>query len=314
MMQTTAELCAYYAGLLIIQYVGKERAFQSIRVLAALAVLGQCENTIQTFSLDGQPASGHFKLNFNGVPTAFINWNASLADIQSAVQAVIGVNQIISISGSLSSQTFQIVFNNALDFPLMTVTNNTLEQSDTTPIAITNAGNPDLGPLPLQVQNAFTFGQAVGTQLDTLGKYAGVSRNGFGFTGPISLDDADFTKLIQLATIQNNSGSSLATIQNLLNTFFPGEILVFDYQTMRMSYLISSSVGTQPLVQLFVTEGLLPKPMGVELASVIYAPVITTFFGFRTYDAPQNHSSPFNNYDTYNMAFPWLSYADAVTG
>lgn len=134
--------------------------------------------------------------------------------------------------------------------------------------------------LPDQVQNAFNMdGTAVGVQLDVLGKYAGVSRTGFGLTGqPITLDDDDFFTLIKLAILTNSSGSDLATIQKLLNEFFPGELFVFDHKEMRMSYLIDSDVGSQELIQLFITEGLLPKPMGVQLAAPIYTPDLK-FFG-----------------------------------
>lgn len=169
--------------------------------------------------------------------------------------------------------------------------------------------------LPARVMNAFDLtgaNPATGVQLNIIGKYAGVSRSGFGFSGPITLNDADFLPLIQLAIIRNSEGSSLSDIQKLLNRFFPAEILVFDYANMRMSYLVSSSAGGQSFIQLAVAEGLLPRPMGVALAAVIYAPVITTFFGFRTYSLPAHNSSPFNSYSSYTMNTPWLTYADAV--
>lgn len=139
--------------------------------------------------------------------------------------------------------------------------------------------------LPNLVQNGFNIagssGLAVGVQLDVIGKYNGVTRYGNGFNGqPITLDDSDFVKLIQLATARNFAGSSLENIQALLQIFFAGDILVFDYQNMSMSYLISTTLGSQNLLELFVTEGLLPKPMGVSL-SVGAAPIITNFFGFQ---------------------------------
>ncbi len=169
--------------------------------------------------------------------------------------------------------------------------------------------------LPTQVMNGFNLtgaSPAVGVQLDVLGKYAGVSRNGYGFNGPITLNDADFLTLIQMAIIRNFSGSSLFDIQALIAQFFPGSILVFDYQNMQMSYLISSTVGSQDLVQMFVVQKLLPKPMGVGLANVIYAPIVTTFFGFRTYALAAHNSSPFNTYGSYQTNRPWLSYANAI--
>lgn len=137
-----------------------------------------------------------------------------------------------------------------------------------------------MGQLPLAVQNAFNMdGSAVGVQLDVLGKYAGVTRNGYGLHGqPIALNDSEFFTFIKMAIITNNSGSSLNDIQNLLHQFFPGELLVFDHKEMRMSYLINSTVGSQNLVQLFITEETLPKPMGVQLAAPIYSSSLK-FFG-----------------------------------
>jgi hypothetical protein len=170
--------------------------------------------------------------------------------------------------------------------------------------------------LPLAVQSAFNvIGEtATGVQLDVVGKYQGVERTGRGFTGAITLSDTDFLSLIQMASVVNNADSSLSTIQTLLNQFFPGGVIrVFDNTNMQLSYLISTDVGSQDLIQLFVTEGLLPKPMGVGLSTVIYAETITTFFGFRTYLLPALNVTPFNSYDDYETGRPWLSYSDAIT-
>lgn len=171
--------------------------------------------------------------------------------------------------------------------------------------------------LPLQVQDAFNLSGddlAVGDQLDILGKYAGVSRSGYGFEGqPITLDDDDFLALIRFAIIKNTAGSSLYEIQALLAQFFEaGQIYVFDYQNMFMSYMISSAIGSQDFLQMVVTTDLLPVPMAVGCPIIIYAPVIDSFFGFGTYEVPAFNNSPFNDYDDYQMDWPWLSYQDAV--
>lgn len=172
--------------------------------------------------------------------------------------------------------------------------------------------------LPTQVMNAFNLmgaDPAEGVQLDVLGKYAGVGRTGNGFNGPITLSDSDYLSLIRMAIVQNNSGSSLADIQNLLNGFFPNQILAFDYANMRMSYLVNSSIGSVDLMQLFINNNLLPKPMGVQLAVVIYSPVIDTYFGFCQYELPVNNFvSPFNTYEDYHEDYPWISYTDAFNG
>lgn len=161
--------------------------------------------------------------------------------------------------------------------------------------------------LPVQVMNAYDLMGAItaeGVQLDVLGKYAGVVRTG----GGITLDDSNFLSLIRMAIARNNSGSSLADIQNILNNFFPGSVLAFDYQNMHMSYLISSSIGNQDLIKLFVSEGLLPKPMGVAISVIIYAPIISMFFGFSTVEVPINpFATPYNDATDYHTDWPWMS-------
>ncbi len=171
--------------------------------------------------------------------------------------------------------------------------------------------------LPVTVQNAFCVGNqtiagtvypgAVGDQLDVLGKYANVTRSGYDLNGnPIILGDLDYTSLIKIAIITNSAGSSLATIQQLLNMYFPGQIFAYDGADMQMSYLITAAVGGQDLVQLFITKNLLPKPMGVELASIVYI-ISISLFGFQTYVNPAPDYNPATTY-----AFGALSFADGI--
>lgn len=307
---TTQELVNYYANLLILQYVGKPKAYATIQTLITPVLMPQ--TTVQTLSFSPAPTSGAFVLNFELSPTASINWNDSASTIQGKVRAVSGLGSVV-VTGSIASGLTITFTGVAPVAPLLTVSSNTLVSSGS---AVSVTSNETDVALPLAVQNAFNLigdDIAEGVQLDVLGKYAGVTRNGYGFNGdPITLDDSDFLSLIQFAIIKNTSGSSLATIQQLLFQFFPDEILVFDYKNMQMSYLVSSSIGSQNLVQLLVNQGLLPKPMAVALAIVIYAPVINTFFGFRTYELPAFNASPFNSYSNYNLNYPWLSYSNAI--
>lgn len=105
--------------------------------------------------------------------------------------------------------------------------------------------------LPLLIQDAFNVDNAVGVQLDVIGKYAGVQRNALTFTGSITLDDDDFRLLIRLAISRNSAGSSLADIQNLINTYFAGQMFVFDHLGMRMSFYVDSDFGSLELMQVF---------------------------------------------------------------
>lgn len=163
--------------------------------------------------------------------------------------------------------------------------------------------------LPVAVQDAFEIGTAVGDQLDIIGKYVGVSRSGYGVNNqPISLDDDDYTQLIKLIIIKNNSGSSLATIQSLLSANFPGQIFVTDPQTMSLNYVLIETLGTSDLLELIVTGGYLPAPMGVGISATIVPDHPNPFFGFRTYAAPDTTVVGFNNYVSYQLTWPWFSY------
>lgn len=169
-----------------------------------------------------------------------------------------------------------------------------------------------MNQLPIQVGQAFDLETAVGVQLDVVGKYAGVVRTGYDFTGPITLDDDDFRSLIKMAIVKNNAGSSLSDIQDLLNFFFPGTFLVFDYQNMQMDYFFSAEIGSVQLAEMFVRNGLLPKPMGVLVGALIYAPTINNFYGFRTFTYQSPNIRGFNSYADYSLEKPWLNYDDAI--
>jgi len=166
--------------------------------------------------------------------------------------------------------------------------------------------------LPTEVQNAFDINTAEGVQLDVIGKYVGVSRTAYDFSGPIVLSDDDFRTMIKIGIIKNGFGSSLAEIQELIWQFFEGALLVFDFQNMRMGYFFDSAAGSRPLAEVFVRSNFLPKPMGVQLAALIYSNNIDNFFGFRTYDLPPYNTTGFNDYDDYHLDSPWLSYLNAI--
>jgi len=166
--------------------------------------------------------------------------------------------------------------------------------------------------LPLQIQEAIVLDNAEGVVLDVLGKYAGVKRTGKTFTNQVTLNDDDYRTLIKIAIIKNNSGSSLSDIQNLIFAYFPGSLFVFDFKTMRMGYFLSSDIASPELAQIFINEGYLPVPMGVELSATIYYPVLDQFFGFRTYEREAYNATPFNTYFDYQLTWPWLSYSYAV--
>ncbi len=166
--------------------------------------------------------------------------------------------------------------------------------------------------LPFALRDAFGVSDAIGVQLDTLGKYIGVSRLVLTFSGQVVLDDDDYRTLLKLKLVQNNSGSSLKDIQELLYDFLPGALSVFDRENMTMDYFFNSAYGSETLAEAVVRQDLLPKPMGVQLGALIYVADLTNIYGYRTYDLATPNSSGFNTYDDYDTDTHWLSYDDAV--
>jgi hypothetical protein len=166
--------------------------------------------------------------------------------------------------------------------------------------------------LPAQLRDAFNIDTAVGVQLDVLGKYAGVTRAALDFTGMVSLSDTDFRALIKLKIVKNNSGSSLYDIQKIITTFFNSKMRVFDYTDMTMLYFFDSTFASYELAQVAIRAGLFPRPMGVFSRGIFYLPNIYDMFEFRTYTTVDVAGRGFNSYASYNLNWPWLSYANKI--
>lgn len=309
---TTLELVTYYQNLLIMQYLGKPKASAMVGSFSSMAIMPQ--TSVQQITFSAAPTSGTFVLSYNNINSSSINWNDSASTIQSNLRNIAGLSNI-TIAGSIASLLLTITFAGVIPPSLSLLVNSNSLLISSTPVTISIVETDET--LPLAVQDGFNLINgttiAVGTQLDFLGKYVGVTRTGNGFTQPITLNDSDFLQLIRMAISKNSSGSSLATIQSFLNMFFPNEIFVFDYQNMTMSYVISQNVGSQDLVQLFITEGLLPVPMAVQV-TVLYPPT-AKLLSFVTYENPTlsgNQAGP-NTYESYSFDSHWLTYGDVIT-
>jgi hypothetical protein len=162
------------------------------------------------------------------------------------------------------------------------------------------------------VSNGFNIDTAVGVQLDLIGKLNGASRQGRNFTGPMTLTDDQYRAYIKIKIIQNTGGSALYDIQKLISVFFPTTLRVFDYTNMQMSYTFGATIGTQELAEFFVESGALPRPMGVQLSSIIYVANVYNIFSFRTYNTQDSNVQGFNSYSDYQTDWPWIQYSDVV--
>lgn len=313
---TTLELLEYYAGLLILQYVGLARAAATIRATVKPILMPQRSQQAITFT--PAPTSGQFKLAYGNEETAVLDWNDATIDVQNALRALTGFADILVTGSIAGGLTVDFVGVPAVVELLEVVDSTLMASSDVAEAAVTQTDQT----LPIAVQNAFDPATAVGVQLDTLGKYQGVTRYGNNFLGqPIALTDSDFRILLQFAIIRNVAGSSLSVIQDLLHQFFPGQVFVFDYANMHMSYLVDSDIGSQDLMQMLLSQGLLPKPMGVQLTTTIYTPDLQ-FFGmlsapvvvqYATQNSLSIDQAAEELLDIFNI-WQFNSVADPITG
>jgi len=303
---TPLELVAYYANLLILQYVGKPKAWSMVSSMVAPVIMPQV--TVQQLSFTANPVSGDFIIKLSQFDNVTVNYDDSAATIQAAIQMISGYEEV-TVTGSVGVTGLNFTFVGCVPpVPLLNISVNTLVDiaSNDIDIVVTQLDQT----LPLLTQDAFNlFGSNIseGVQLDVLGKYVGVARS----YKSINLSDSDFLTVIQFAIVQNNSGSSLENIESNLNIVFPGQFIVADYQNMEMSFIFNSTLVNNNVLQVLIGEGLLPKPMGVGL-TVIVIPVVESLFGFRTYDGPNMAVQPFNNYDDFSTSAYWLSYSNAT--
>lgn len=305
---TPVEIVQSYADLLIMQYLNKPNASGTISAVAGAVIMPQ--TSVQEITFSPSPSSGAFVLSYDSVNSASINWDDPANTIQSKLRAITGLSQI-TVSGSIATGltiTFVGVFPPAL---MLELESSTLLNGSTDVAILIEETDVTL---PIAVQDAFNLVEgtttATGVQLDILGQYAGVTRTGQGFTTQITLDDEDYLQFIRMAIIKNSAGSSLATIQDFVNMFFPGLMFVIDNADMTMTYLISEELGAPDLLQLFITEGILPVPMAVRYF-VIYGPG-AEYFTFSTYEHGLVNGFGFNTYEDYQEDEPWIRYENVI--
>jgi hypothetical protein len=308
----TNELVAYYANLLVKQYRSKPKAYETVRSVASMVVMPQTTTEVITFS--EVAASGSFVVSYGDEVTAAIDWDDSASDIQIKLRAIDGLEDV-TVVGSITNKALTVTFVGVLAPALMLeLVSTSLEDAGSNPISI-SISETDI-TLPLAVQDGFNLtgnNLAVGKQLDILGKYAGVTRSGIGLSGQaITLGDADFLQLILMAVAKNTSGSSLYDIQQILVKFFPGLIKVFDTKNMSLNYYIATALGSFDLIEMVITQGVIPRPMAVNIPFVLFSPIIDNFFGFRTVDSPNLDVSPFNTISNYDLDTHWLSVHDFI--
>lgn len=102
---------------------------------------------VQSVTITGSPTGGTFTLTFGGQTTSALNWNATAAQMQTALQALssIGANNALVTGGPGPGTAFQVEFAGTLGFAgqaLITLTTNSLTGGTSPSVAIarTQAG------------------------------------------------------------------------------------------------------------------------------------------------------------------------------
>lgn len=118
----------------------------------------------QTLTLSGVPASGTFEVEWNGNASAAINWNDTTFAIQTKIQAIPGLSEVV-VTGTLAGELLTLKMYGVYGATpaLVTIPSNTLETSVPAAITIT----------PAQSVAGETWGAAI-TRTATLVQYFGL--------------------------------------------------------------------------------------------------------------------------------------------
>lgn len=122
----------------------------------------------------------------------------------------------------------------------------------------------------------------------------------------LDLTDAELRLIIDLKIIQNNSNHSTFEIDELLEEFFPDQVIFTDNFNMTISYFFDTEI--ERIVGIALSEKAIPKPAAVGLI-VSFVPDLGNIFAFQKYesDTPADFAQgmlrysqdPFGSFLTY---------------
>lgn len=141
-----------------------------------------------------------------------------------------------------------------------------------------------------QIYKDFDIDNAVGAQLDVLGKIIGQSRY-LDFDPPdgseAELTDADFRKVLKLKSFTNYWDGTLGNLYDAWNAVFPDcELLIHDNQNMTANISLTGKL-TNMIKEMIYRDLIIPRPEGVQY--------------FFTGDAPETAAQFYYDYnDTDN--------------
>lgn len=109
------------------------------------------------------------------------------------------------------------------------------------------------------------------------------------------LTDSELRFLIKLKIGQNNSNHSVGEIDDILEEFFPGQVIFTDNFDMTISYIFDTDV--ERIAEIAIAQGAIPKPAAVGL-EVSFVPDIENIFSLLKYEGgtPPDFSEGFIKY------------------
>lgn len=205
--------------------------------------------------------------------------------------------------------------------------------------------------LPIEVSAAFDLDTATGPQLDILGEYIGFDRyvigavtrdwftaddyvtpitDGFGFTdytaptqnanastysyfnynNQTALDDSEYRLLLKLKAQLNISAFSLSEIVDMIYAAFGDQLVVGDGCNMRIYYFVADAISR--ITMIAYNEGLLPKPMGVDIGGIFTLTDPNNLWGYSSYLADSGATIGFSSYSAW-AGGEILDYTDDLT-
>lgn len=145
--------------------------------------------------------------------------------------------------------------------------------------------------LILKLRDSFNINTALGSALDILGKYVGVTRWYYDENGEqIRLTDEEYRMLIKLKATSNTSNASHYEIDQALYNFFGTRVRATSDGNMAMTIFIPSNA--ERVITAAIQKRALPTPLGVEANKIVVQE--SRFFGFVNYK---------NQYAVYKTGF-----------
>ena len=125
------------------------------------------------------------------------------------------------------------------------------------------------------------------------------------------LTDDEYRYMLKLKMSLNSCNNTLYEIQNILFEFFGYDIICYDLKNMFISYSVLASKSY--FVLLAISQGLLPKPMGVGISGVFEVVDQDLLFGFQDYTFNAGNETGFSDYATGFNGYQWIDYLNKIS-